>query len=299
MLKQRRLIIDIGTNSVLSLLVDIDGNKLSIISDRKKTTKLGEGLVKSRKLKPEAIKRTIDAVAEFKNSDQYDKLCLLGTEALRIAENSASFSKALKEAIGCEPVILSGSKEAELSFLGAVYNLNVDQSRNFLIDVGGGSTELVAAHNGVIIDSVSVPIGALKLKESCRSDTLLAYQGIAEDALDAAIAGFHGIPYGTILATGGTITSVAAIKLDTGHFDVDQIHGLKLERDDLLETAARFEMANKQERLSLIPYDPDRADLILPGLGIFLAIMGIIGQESLVVSIGGIRFGAALYPQKI
>ncbi len=144
-----------------------------------------------------------------------------------------------------------------------------------------------------------MPIGALKLKDMTRGDSLLAYEGAVEDILEKAISGFHGTPHGTLVATGGTITSAAAIFAGITEYDPKYIHGMRLERDDLLEIAARFEMAGKQGRKSLIPFDPDRAELILPGLGIFLAFMGIISQESLLVSAGGLRFGAALYPEKI
>jgi exopolyphosphatase/guanosine-5'-triphosphate,3'-diphosphate pyrophosphatase len=295
----KRLVIDIGTNSVLALLAGVEGERLSVIFDYKKTTKLGQGLMAAGRLSLAAVTRTTAAVANFAKMARYDDIFLLGTEALRIARNPDDFSRAIKEAIGLEPTILTGEKEAELSFLGSLYDLKIDTSDLLLIDVGGGSSELVTGKNGKMAEAISIPIGALKLKEMSGSDSLFQYEGLAKSIITEKIKNLQINLSTNILATGGTITSAAAISAGLPIFETARIHGSRLSQDQLNAMALNFEQAHSRQRESLIPFDPERADLMLPGLGIYLAILGIIGRDSLVVSTGGLRFGAALYPDKI
>ena len=295
----RRLVIDIGTNSVLALLAIVDGERLSVIFDNKKTTKLGEGLIATGRLSEAAISRTVGAISNFSKLDQYDEIFLVGTEALRIAKNSGDFSKALKNEIGLESTIIKGIKEAELSFLGSLYNLNIDKSDILLIDVGGGSSEMVKGENARMTQSLSIPIGALKLKEMSDSDSIDKYINLAKTIIKDKIDDVHINESATVLGTGGTIASTAAIAGGLLDFNATRIHGSILTTTQLTKITMDFQNASAQQRESLIPFDPERADIMLPGLGIYLAILGIIDKDSLVVSTGGLRYGAALYPDKI
>ncbi len=295
----RHLVIDIGTNSVLALLADITDGQLAIISDRKKTTRLGEGLSATGVLSKAAMQRTADAIIEFVSNGKYDELIMIGTEALRIARNSSEFIEMIDGSIGQRPVIVSGLKEAELSFLGALYNLKVAPENILLMDIGGGSSELVIADGTNISAAVSIPVGALKLKETVGDENLDKYKNEASRIIKS-IVGKLVVPASTsIIATGGTITSTAAINMGTGRFDSRMVHGSVLTAGEMLKIAMAFESADSDGRRQMIPFDPERAELILPGLAIFLCIMDIIGRDSLTVSGGGIRYGAALHPGKI
>ena len=295
----KRLIIDIGTNSVLALLAKVTDGNLSVIFDKKKTTKLGEGLISSGKLSKDAIVRTIDTVTMFVNDASYDEIYLIGTEALRAARNSDEFVKATKNAVGVETAIIDGNREAELSFLGSLYNLNIDKSDLLLIDVGGGSTELVRGKVRKIVSSISVPIGALKLREMSQADSLNAYETRAQSIIKVSIEHIQINASTIVIATGGTIASAATIDADLKNFDASRIHGAIIKKDHLAQLANRFESVSCPQRKALIAFDPERADIMLPGLGIYLAILGIINKDLVVVSIGGLRYGAALYPDKI
>jgi exopolyphosphatase/guanosine-5'-triphosphate,3'-diphosphate pyrophosphatase len=293
------LVIDIGTNSVLALLAKVQEGKLSVIFDKKKTTRLGEGLISTGQLSENAMRRTANAIAEFAKDAQYDSVVLLGTEALRTASNSDQFNRMLESTINFKPLIVSGRKEAELSFLGALYGLPIENDNILLIDVGGGSTELVNSLKGKIKDSISIPIGALKLLELSNNDKIDYYRIVAAISIESAILNFKIASDAAVIATGGTITSVAAMAAGQKSYDSAGIHGMSLDIARLNEIILKFEGADRRTRESLIAFDPERADLILPGLGIFLSVLGIIKKDSLMVSTGGLRFGAALYPEKI
>ena len=295
----RRLVIDIGTNSVLGLLVEIQQDTVRQIFDRKVTTRLGDGLYATGKLSRNAIIRTVNAVSHMIAAERFDDTVLLGTEALRVARNRDEFRIALAEATSQDVFIISGQKEAELSFLGALYNLPLKSNQIMLIDVGGGSTEILTAEGNSIIGAISFPVGALKLRDSVETDDLDHYREAAAQYMQEALKGPIARQATAIIATGGTITSVAAILRDVKEFDSSIIHGMELDASSLWSVAFRFQSASYELRKEIIPFDPERADLILPGLGIFLAILGIIQRDSLVVSAGGLRFGAALYPEKI
>lgn len=302
MRSETRLILDIGTNSSLALLARVYNDKLDIIFDKRATTRLGEGIVSSGTLSGAAMDRTANVIASFVKTADFDKAYLIGTEALRRAANSSEFVDLLKRQTNLTLSIISGESEAELSFLGALYNLSLSQTNILQIDVGGGSTELVTSANGNILRTTSVPIGALKLLESIPDDTedlYGYYTGRGVDYLMNSLSGLSIPENVSIVATGGTITSAAAIIAGHGEFTPKAIHGKELGRDNLEELAHSFEFAEPETRKELIPFDQERSELILPGLGIFLAFLGIIEQESLIVSTGGLRFGAALYPDKI
>jgi exopolyphosphatase/guanosine-5'-triphosphate,3'-diphosphate pyrophosphatase len=298
-MSSRRLVIDIGTNSVLALLADVSGNDLVVISDRRMSTRLGERLTGFGRLSQQAMIRTADAISLFMEDIEYDSVTLIGTEALRTAANSAEFTGLLQEMMKQELTILTARQEAELTYLGALFGLNRTGENVLVVDVGGGSSEFIVGKMENIIDIRSIPVGALTLKESTAEDSLMHYYDRARTILVDELTFARELDGGELIATGGTITSVAAMASGMEKYDPDSIHGYLLSVKALNEIASKFENLNLDERRMLIPFDPERADLILPGVGIFLAIFGILEAKEVTVSAGGLRFGAALYPERL
>jgi exopolyphosphatase/guanosine-5'-triphosphate,3'-diphosphate pyrophosphatase len=296
---ERRLVVDIGTNSVLALLVDIAGDGVKVISDKQKTTGLGEGLLKTGRLSNDAMSRTVEAIESFVENAEFDSASLIGTEALRVASNSAEFADIVENKTGQRPVIISGRQEAEFTFRGAILNLDLNPENVVIVDVGGGSTEIIRGVNDRITYMESIPMGALRLRESVAEDRLSAYKEYADDLMSRRNFFDSGLQVNSIIGVGGTITSTAAIAAGLERFDPKIVHGHRINPGKLASIASRFEGINSMERRRLIPFDPQRADLILPGTGIFLAIMGIIGVNELIVSTGGLRFGVAISPDDL
>lgn len=295
----RRLVIDIGTNSVLALLADISAAGLAVVSDRRMITKLGEGLAGSGRLSQEAMIRTADAINGFIEDIDCQSVLLVGTEALRKASNASEFADLLPGRFKRELKILTGRKEAELTYLGALYGLNRISEEIIVVDVGGGSCEFIIGKGEKIIDTRSLPIGALRLKESTAKDSLSYYYDRALEIISSELTFVGEKDREELIATGGTITSVAAIASEQNKYDPRSIHGYRLSVKSLNEIASEFENRSLEERRMLIPFDPERADLILPGVGIFLAVLGILKVDEITVSVGGLRFGAALYPERL
>jgi exopolyphosphatase/guanosine-5'-triphosphate,3'-diphosphate pyrophosphatase len=168
-----------------------------------------------------------------------------------------------------------------------------------VVDVGGGSSELIMGKTENIIDIYSIPVGALKLKESTAEDSLSHYHNRAFAIVADQLTSAPELAGAELIATGGTITSVAAVASGIEKYDPQSINGCRLSVKTLNEIASRFENLSLDERRMMIPFDPERADLILPGVGIFHAILGILKAEEVTVSVGGLRFGAALYPERL
>jgi exopolyphosphatase/guanosine-5'-triphosphate,3'-diphosphate pyrophosphatase len=293
-----RLIIDVGTNSILALIVKSGESGISVVSDIKVTTRLGEGLQESGNLSDEAMGRTARAVSEIMSKSKFDSAVMIGTEAVRKAENSSDFVNLLKKECGLDLTVISGKTEAELTFHGALFDLGVS-SNVLLVDVGGGSTELIVSKDGGIEDSLSVPLGAMILKEATGTVALESYSSFAEIVFAKELAEFSQDSPGTLIATGGTITSAGAVFKKMREFKASDVHGMRLTAQNLREIGSNFENLSPDNRKSLIPFDPQRADLMLPGMGILLTILGIFKKEEIVVSNGGLRYGAVLKPELV
>jgi len=299
MQNETRLIIDVGTNSILALTAKTGENGISVISDSKVTTRLGEGLQESGRLSDKAMVRTAGAVSDIMSKSKFDNAIMIGTEAVRKAENRSDFVNLLKTESGMDLTVISGKTEAELTFYGALFDLGVGDGNILLIDVGGGSTELIISKDGGINDSLSVPIGAMILKEATETDALESYGSFAEIVLVKELAEFKQDSPGTLIATGGTITSAGAVFRKLQEFKASDVHGMRLTTENLREIGNSFQNLSPDKRKSLIPFDPQRADLMLPGLGILLALLGIFKKEEIVVSNGGLRYGAVLKPELV
>ncbi|UCE65208.1 MAG: hypothetical protein JSU85_10045 [Candidatus Zixiibacteriota bacterium] len=297
MQNETKLIIDVGTNSILALIVKTGHGELSVISDKKVTTRLGEGLQNSGLLSKEAMKRTVGAISGILNQNKFDSVTIIGTEAVRMAENKVEFINLIKSQCNLDLTVISGETEAALSYSGAFHNLDIDKEDVLLVDMGGGSTELIFGSGEMISDILSVPIGAMILKDATATDSLKEYSSFAEIVFAKELAELNQKSPGTFVATGGTITSAGAIYKKMTEFKAPEIHGMRLTAENMREIGQNFENLSPGKRKSLIPFDPQRADLMLPGLGIFLALLGIFKKDEITVSNGGLRYGAALRPE--
>jgi exopolyphosphatase/guanosine-5'-triphosphate,3'-diphosphate pyrophosphatase len=286
--------IDIGTNSCRLLIGENNNNQIQIKKRELKITRLGEGVDKNKKLNKKAVNRVLNALKYYKKIiDDYniDRTRLVGTSALRDVDNSYLLSKEAA-VLGFDLEIISGKKEAELNYLGAVDNLNSDF---LLIDIGGGSTEFIwPSDKGISFESLN--IGCVRLTERFITNPKLPVKEseireISKFVYDLLSSKLNIENTLNIKGVGGTITTLAALKKSMEYYNSEIIEGTKLYIDELREILNRFTKLNLEDRSSLKGLQPKRADIIPAGLIILISILEYISSESLTVSDHDLLYG--------
>jgi len=291
--------LDVGTNTVLMLVVEqtADG-RLQTLADLARITRLGRGVDATGRLDPESAARTLDAIVEFTGKARAlgaEKILTAATAALRDARDGAEFIAQVKTRTGIDLNIISGDDEAELSYLSTKKGLNLDPcDRVLIVDIGGGSTELIRSEPGRKLDVVSLQIGSVRLTErlvhhdppSMReaADLRLA----TDEALQAL--GWEFRP-DVMVGIAGTVTTLCAVALGLKTYDPAVVHGHRLAHGEVLRVIALLGGVPLEERKKLPGIEPGRADVIFAGAAILERIMGHFGLTEVIVSDQGVRWG--------
>lgn len=311
---ERRAVIDVGTNSVKLLVADVAGDAVQPVFETGVQTRLGEGLYAEHQLRSAAIVRTATAVAEFVATAKRHgahRVRLFATSAAREAANAADLVAAIQQAAGLPLEIISGQQEAEWAFHGARTNPRLAREPLLLLEVGGGSTQCVLGQDDQIHVRESFPVGAVRLLErfphrdppqpaelhACRAwlrDFLeRELQPVLAPALRREVelhARHHAVQ---LVGAGGTATVLARMEQRMEDYDRERIESARLTRTRLGEWVERLWSLPLAERRTLPGLPPERADVILTGTLIYLAVMETLNFGGLRVSTRGLRFAAA------
>lgn len=267
-------VMDIGSNSVRLMLV-ANGK---VLYKSLNTTRLGEGLASSSRLKAEAIERTANAVHAFYQTakkEGAEKTYAFATAAVRTAENGGEFIKKVKELCDLEVEVVSGEKEAELGILGALGN-----GDGAVLDMGGASCELVVKTNGEIAYKKSVNIGVVRLKDECGTDKTKLIKATCR-----AVEEYGVIPkVKAVHAIGGTATTLGALVLGLTEYDGERVTGTEIAAEKLGKTADKLLKMSIEEIASLPCVPAGRADVIAGGAFALATIMQKLGIEKMIVS---------------
>lgn len=287
--------VDIGTNSCRLLIGKINSaQSFDILARKLEITRLGEGVDQSRKLKEAAVDRVFNTLKKYRsivNEYQVEKVRVIGTSALRDVDNSYILSDKLKQ-LDFELEIISGKKEAELNYLGAASNLDDDF---LLIDIGGGSTEFIWPE-AAEIKYKSLDFGCVRMTEKFISKPEAAIKAgeIAEikkyvkNMLATNLSFKSGLK---IRGVGGTITTLAAIKLKMEEYDSSRIEKLKIKKDELQTIINNLSSLDLEKRKKVKGLQPKRADIIIAGLIILKKILDYIDSSELEVSDHDLLYG--------
>lgn len=305
--------IDIGTNTLRLLVADIDDDGHRWLHSGRVITRLGQDLYQSGVLSDEAQERSLRALQEFsKVISAYpgSRTSVIGTSALRNARNTAAFITAAKEQVGFDISVISGDEEARLTLQGVrrVLSRGARPERDplrsaLVVDVGGGSTELIITHQGRPDSVVSLPLGAVYLTERfVRSDPPLREELAALhqeimlhlDAWEIDLRRMRTTrPDQTLVVAGtaGTITTLASMTLGLTEYDPDKINGFPLSRSSLDSMIERLAGASLAERKLIAGLEPGREDIILAGAMVAGEVLARSGKEEMFVSDWGLREG--------
>jgi exopolyphosphatase/guanosine-5'-triphosphate,3'-diphosphate pyrophosphatase len=264
--------------------------------ERANVTRLGRGVDAERRLQPEAMQRTLDVLAAYaaEAAAWHAEVHAVGTSALRDASNAEELLARAEGVLGVRPQVIAGVREAQLTFAGALVGIPVTRDEATVVDVGGGSTELVRAR-GAELESVSIDIGAVRMTErlaltaptsSAACDEVLAH---ATGALRAS--GATATP--RIVAVAGTATTLAAIAGQVEPFDPARIHGARISIEALRALIAALAALDLDARAAIPSLGAARADVIVAGALLLLAACEHARASELIVSCGGLRLGLA------
>lgn len=282
-------VIDCGTNSVRLLISDGDRDIERIAT----VTRLGGGVDRTGRLDPAGIERTAEALSGYRrrlDDHGVSDLRVIATSASRDASNCDEFFARVESTIGVTPELLSGIEEARLSFLGATAALDPSRGPFCVIDLGGGSTEF-SFGTTELEASYSADMGSVRFTERYvendppRPEELVACISVAEAHLTDVIREIPDIgETQTFIGVAGTITTMVAVEIGLHTYDPEQVHGFELTRaaaEDVYRTLVTEPLDDRVHNPGL---PPDRAEVIVGGSSILVAIMRTLGVDPLVVS---------------
>ena len=296
--------IDIGTNSILLLIVRRTSSPVPAIVplvDQAQTVRLGQNLLATGQLSGPAMDRTLAGLRKYCKTLQTfspaEVICF-GTEALRRASNTAGFRQRLSRELDLDLRLLSPAEEACYTFIGALSSLKELSSDNYLvIDIGGGSTEIVYGTAEAIEYQESFAIGAVIAKEQFSLKERI-------DSADLYRLQNHGKNYwkqlpivsqsATVLLTGGTATTLAAIAQQLTDYDIAAIDGYRTSTPAIGRLYSQLNQLSVAERAALPGMEPGRADIISSALILLLTLLEHFSINTVQISVRGARYGLLL-----
>jgi exopolyphosphatase/guanosine-5'-triphosphate,3'-diphosphate pyrophosphatase len=294
--------VDIGTNSTRLLVADVEDGRILDVERETRVTRLGEGVDERRRLLPVPIARVRNVLTAYRRALEElgaERTLAIATSAIRDAENGEAFLGEIEWSYGFATRLLTGHDEALMMFRGVTSERKLEAG-TVIVDIGGGSTELVAAEPDGVRWHESLDIGSVRLTERfLHSDPptreeLEACGGAVRALLAERVSDEVRSRTKSAIGVAGTITSIAALALGLDEYDRERVHGSVLSAEALSEQLGRLAAVPVAERRKLRPLDPERAPVIVAGAVIAREALSFFGVDALEISERDILDGAAL-----
>lgn len=306
--------IDIGTNTVL-LLVAEEGpdGELVAVEEHATITRLGENVDRTRTLGEEAIARTttcLSSYAEIVKRLGASRVAVVGTSAMRDAKGGERIRDHVNASFGVDARVISGDEEARLTFAGALSGLPYTFSSGEIavFDIGGGSTEIVRGTLGQAKSAARVAfahsfdVGSVRMTERhVKSDppTSAERDAITRDVM-STLASLSPLASGQVpVAIAGTMTTLAAVSLKMATYDGARVHGHRMPTSELRRVVEELSALPLSKRQQVAGLEPKRADVIVAGGLVALAVLEKLEADSVVISDRGVRWGLAVAFQEM
>ena len=288
--------IDQGTNTTRLLVADVEDGRLSEVVRRTEITRLGEGVDERRRLLPLPIARVRNCLTAYRREAERlgaERTLLVATSAVRDAENGEAFLGEVEWSYGFATQLLSGDEEAELMLRG----VGAIGPGTLVLDIGGGSTELVTADSRTSLD-----VGAVRLTERFLHGDPPKREEL-EACAEQVRALLPGLEASSAVGVAGTITTLAALDLGLDEYDRERVHGHELSRAGVERQLERLAALPLTERREVPALEPERAPVIVAGAVIAREVLAGYGLEGYRVSehdiLDGIAFAAAELPEPV
>ena len=295
--------LDLGTNSTRILVARPTDGRLEILGRRNTITRLGQGVGGSGRLAPEAVERTLACLRgylEIVDRHGVERVRVAATSASRDAANRDEFFDAVEALIGTRPELLSGDEEGRLSFRGATGELDPATGPFLVVDIGGGSTEFIVGTDRVE-GVMSVDIGCVRLTEKFlhhdppQPEELSACISLTDAYLDDVVREIPAAAEArTLVGLAGTVTTVAAVEIGLETYDRDRIHHFHLTREAAEDVFRTLATESRADRVHNPGLEEARADVIVGGCCVLVALFRRLGFDEMIVSEADILDGLAL-----
>ena len=286
--------VDLGTNSTRLLVADVNGG-LTEVSKRLTITRLGDGVDERRMLLPVAIARVRNCLTEYRRELEElgaERTLCIATSSVRDAENGEAFLGEIEWSYGFTTRLLSGEEEAALMLRGVTAG-RAALDDVLVVDIGGGSTELVVARDGSVAFSTSLDVGSVRLTERfLKTDPPAAAELAAAGAYVRSL--LPALDTTRAIGVAGTVTTVATLDLGDREYDPERTHGHRLTLASVQTQLERLASMTTEERLSLPGLEPGRAPVIVAGILVLREVLRAYGLDELEVSERDVLHGAAL-----
>jgi exopolyphosphatase/guanosine-5'-triphosphate,3'-diphosphate pyrophosphatase len=296
--------IDIGSNTLRLLVGMIEGQKIVRMRCEMVITRLAAGIGETGLLNPDNMEKTVSVLKAFSDiisAYGISHIRAVGTSALREAKNSGEFLQRVLSETGINIEVISGEEEAELTARGVMFDMP-ERDSSFIVDIGGGSAEWIFCRNSSPVGMGTISTGVVKLFDNhMKSDPPSKADILSlKKELDTVLSGLktnigHLINRSTVfIGTAGTVTTLAAIDIGFETYDHEKIHKHNLTLQRLHEMSERLLELPLSERKKIIGLEPERADLIIPGILFTINIMELFGFDNILVSDNGLLEGVLI-----
>lgn len=293
-----RASIDIGSNSVLLLIAELNNDQVSVKLSLSEVTGLGKQLDKNGSFLQESMDATFEVLKDYALTCQNHGLApsevlVTATEASRVSANSEEFYLKIKSEIGLDVKIISGDAEAYFSAKGILFDKEIQQEVPIVMDIGGASTELiqVSRSSGELLNCFSMPMGAVRL-------TNWKEEGVQKEKIESIFNTFKPkiekvkTPY--LHCVAGTMTSIANMCLGHKEFVESEVHGMEIKVSRIKELREKTQDFTPAEYLKKYPFLGKRSSTISGGMDLALTVFDWLGVDEVRISTYGLRYGVLL-----
>ena len=294
--------IDIGTNTILLLIAEINKDGIvKVLHDEQVIARLGKGVDANRIINQETFVRAKDFLIHYKdvcNSFSVEQIAAVGTSALRDAKNNFEFINYIKETTGIPIEIFSGDDEAQWTYRGGISDFIGRAEQYSVVDIGGGSTEIISGNSLAIQFKVSFDIGSVRITERILKNSppeISALVEAHEFILSAMpVEQLHTMPSTFVIGVAGTLTTLAALHQQLPSYIPEKINGYVLSFDNICSMFALLKDKSVEQISTFPQISAGRADIILAGIMILMGCMEKSGLKEITVSDRGLRYGIVL-----
>lgn len=292
--------VDIGSNSVRMMAAEVAHGETRVLAQDRQVTRLGESVFRSSRISKEALDFLASILARM--AATYNRLEIVGvravaTSAVRDASNQHEFLQRASQALGTNIEIISGSEEARLIHLGVEARWPRPKERTLIIDVGGGSAELIVSQGGQLLDAVSKPLGALRLTEVFlksdppREEELRRMDRYIEEKLSSFHKQHGAEKFDRAIATSATAAAIVSATNHVARAKRDEADRLRASASQIRELYATLVQRDLAARRKITGIGPKRAEIIIGGTAVFLRALEVFEHRSLYYCSAGVRDG--------